>query len=177
MKHVTAEEIMIPLEEYPHLPYWFTLRQAMAELIKTQIDVNGRSSLPRRVLVFDEESRLLGVVRRRDIMRGLEPRFAKGTTSDYPNKLFDVSFDPNLLEVLIDQGLESMRKRAEDTVEAIIQPIHVTVEHADHILKIMHEMVAHDVSMIPVLKDDTVVGVVRSVEVFQQVARVVLGTE
>jgi predicted transcriptional regulator len=51
------------------------------------------------------------------------------------------------------------------------------VNHNDHILKIMHEMVAHDVSMIPVLKDDTVAGVVRSVEVFQQVAQVVLGTE
>ena len=26
----TAKELMIPLEDYPHIPYWFNLRQAMA---------------------------------------------------------------------------------------------------------------------------------------------------
>ena len=26
----TAEDLMIRLEDYPHIPYWFTLRQAMA---------------------------------------------------------------------------------------------------------------------------------------------------
>ena len=25
-----AIDVMIPLEDYPHIPYWFTLRQAMA---------------------------------------------------------------------------------------------------------------------------------------------------
>jgi predicted transcriptional regulator len=177
MKNVTAGEIMIPLEQYPHMPYWFTLRQAIAELTKTQIDRDGRRSLPRRILVFDEDYNLLGVVRRRDILRGLEPRFAKGTASEYPKKLFDVEFDPNLLEVLIDHGLESILGRAEETVESVIQPIHFTVNHEDHILKIMHEMVVHDVSMIPVLKDETVAGVVRTVEVFREVAQLVLGEE
>ena len=28
----TAKDLMIPLEDYPHIPYWFTIRQAMAIL-------------------------------------------------------------------------------------------------------------------------------------------------
>ena len=66
---------MIPLEHYPHIPYWFTLRQAMAEMESSQLEFEGRKSLPRGLLVFDERYQLLGMVRRRDILWGLEPDF------------------------------------------------------------------------------------------------------
>ena len=55
---------MIPLSEYPHMPYWFTLRQAMAMLQSSRIEVEGKVSLPRAFLVFNEAYELLGVMRR-----------------------------------------------------------------------------------------------------------------
>ena len=70
-----AGDLMIPLDKYPHLPYWFTLRQAIAEMEKSELEIQGRKSLPRLVLVFDETYKLLGMVRRRDLLRGLEPDF------------------------------------------------------------------------------------------------------
>ena len=71
MDDITAKDILIPLDSYPHVPHWFSLRQAIVEMEKTQLDVGGRKSLPRVVLVFDEKYRLMGMVRRRDILRGL----------------------------------------------------------------------------------------------------------
>jgi CBS-domain-containing membrane protein len=162
------------LEEYPHLPYWFTLRQAVAEIRAYQIEVQGRMSLPRYLLVFDEKYRLLGYVRRRDILRGLEPSFVKGPPSEYRKKLFDVEFDPNLLEVMTEQWLAHIRERAEKSISDVMLPIEVTVSAEDHILKIIHEMVVHDMSMLPVLRDSKVVGVVRTVEVFHQISEMVL---
>ena len=64
-------EVMVPIEKYPHIPYWFTIRQAMAELAHCDIDAGDRRSQPRYVLVFDEKYRLMGTVRRRDLLRGL----------------------------------------------------------------------------------------------------------
>ena len=32
MEAKRAGDIMIPLDRYPHIPHWFTLRQAIAEL-------------------------------------------------------------------------------------------------------------------------------------------------
>ena len=32
-----AGEMMIPLDEYVSIPYWFTLRQAMAEMEKAEV--------------------------------------------------------------------------------------------------------------------------------------------
>jgi predicted transcriptional regulator len=54
-----------------------------------------------------------------------------------------------------------------------MQPIKVTLKHDDHLLKIIYEMVENNLSMIPVLKDGSVVGVVRSVDVLEEVAQLV----
>ena len=62
----TAGEIMIPLEDYPCVSLQATLRQIIGTMEKWQLVCNGRKSLPRVVLVFDEAKELLGIVRRRD---------------------------------------------------------------------------------------------------------------
>ena len=63
MEMKRAGDIMIPLDEYPHLPYWFTLRQATVELEKSEVEIDGRKSLPRAVLIFDEKYQLMGMAR------------------------------------------------------------------------------------------------------------------
>src|SRR5665811_1300552 len=83
-----VKELMIPLEDYPHIPYWFTLRQAMAIVRETAIKYEGQFE-PRAVLVFDEKYQLMGMLTLRDIIKGLEPRFMHETAL--------VKADPNLV--------------------------------------------------------------------------------
>ena len=71
MKNVTAGDIMIPLDKYPHIPYWFSVREAIAIVYHSELEINNRTSPARAALVFNEEYNLLGVVRRRDILSGL----------------------------------------------------------------------------------------------------------
>jgi len=54
MEMSTVEELMVPLSHYPHIPYWFTLRQAIAEMDRAEIVVNDRHSFARLLLVFDD---------------------------------------------------------------------------------------------------------------------------
>ena len=63
------KDLMIPLEDYPHIPYWFTLRQAMAIVREAAIKFEG-SFEPRAVLVFDEKYQLMGMLTLRDVVRG-----------------------------------------------------------------------------------------------------------
>jgi len=51
METKRAGDIMIPLDEYPHIPYWFTLRQATSELDKSEVEIGGRKSLPRVIVI------------------------------------------------------------------------------------------------------------------------------
>jgi len=165
-----AEDLMIPLDEYPHIPYWFSLRQTIAELESSEIEIKGRKSLPRWVLVFDEKYRLMGIVRRRDILRGLEPGFLSKGPIESRKNLFSIKTDPNLSELSYDKLIDGMRKQAERPVSDVMLPIRTTVSYDDHLIKVIYEMVDNNVSMIPVLKDERVVGVIRSTDVLHEVA-------
>lgn len=168
-----VEEIMIPLNKYPHIPYWFTLRQAIAEMEKSELDINGRKSLPRVVLVFDEKYRLMGTVRRRDIMRGLEPEFLS-SPSKQQSKWFNIQVDPNLMELSFDKVVIGIRERAERPVSEVMLPIARTIDAGDHLMKVIYEMVSNDLSLIPVTREGRVIGVIRSVDVFHEIATLIL---
>jgi len=174
MEAKRAGEIMIPLDRYPHIPHWYTLRQAIAELRASQLEVQGRLSLPRAVLVFNKTYELLGIVRRRDILRGLEPRFLVGESREYERRLFDVQIDPNLSDFSSDAMIREIRAQAERPVSDVMVPIAATVHSDDHIMKVVHEMVKNDLSLIPVLKNGRVVGVVRSVDLLNEISDIVL---
>lgn len=174
MEAKRAGDIMIPLDRYPHIPHWYTLRQAIAELRASQIEVQGSVSLPRAVLVFNKTYELLGIVRRRDILRGLAPSFLVGGPQDYERRLFDVQVDPNLSDFSSDKMIRGIRAQAERPVSEVMVPIVATVRSDDHLMKIVHEMVKHDLSLIPVVKDGRVVGVVRSVDLLNEISDIVL---
>ena len=173
MESKRASDLMIPLSEYPHMPYWFTLRQAMATLRSSRIEVQGKVSLPRAFLVFNEAYELLGIVRRRDILRGLEPHFLGSRSRGY-RKLFDVKADPDLMELSNGKVQSRIKERAERPVGEVMQPIKVTLQHDDHLMTIIAAMVDNNLSMIPVLEDGSVVGVVRSVDVLDEVSKLVI---
>jgi CBS-domain-containing membrane protein len=174
MEMKRAGDIMIPLDEYPHLPYWFTLRQATVELEKSEVEIDGRKSLPRAVLIFDEKYQLMGMARRRDIMRGLEPEFLMGRPVESRKTLFDVKVDPNLSEFSYDKLLKGIRRQAERPIGDVMRPILATVDFEDHLVKVIYEMVDRGLSILPVLKEGRVVGVVRSVDAFREIADILL---
>lgn len=174
MEMKRAGDIMIPLDNYPHIPYWFTLRQAIAELEHSEVEIEGRKSLPRVILIFDEKYNLMGMARRRDILRGLEPEFLHSRPVEARKTLFDVKVDPNLSELSYDKLLEGLRRQAERRISEVMRPIVATVDYGDHMIKVIYEMVDRGVSQIPVLKDGKVVGVVRSVDVFSEICEILL---
>ena len=173
MNKKLVQEIMVPLDEYPCISERLNLRDAILEM-SVQILRKGQLSLPRVALVFDDDfGDLLGLLRRRDIMRGLEPRFLVGGSLDYRRKLFDVKIDPNLSELSDDKIIARIRKRADRLVRQFMIPIKATIDHDDHIMKAMNEMVDQNVSLLPVLKDNSVIGVIRSVDLLGELTLIV----
>ncbi|MHC5040313.1 MAG: CBS domain-containing protein [Planctomycetota bacterium] len=174
MKDKVVRDIMVPLKEYPYIPETHTLRQAIQAMGRATILMKKRTSLPRTALVFDEGlTELLGILRRRDIMRGLEPKFMTSESLDYQAKLFDVAIDPNLPELSFDKTIARMRQRADHLVRDYMLPIRATINANDHIMKAIYEMVTQNVSLLPVIDEDTVLGVVRSVDVLYEIALII----
>ena len=163
-------EIMIPVAQYPSVRDNTTLRNAIRVIVGAVLEVDLRKSLPRVLLVFDGINVLVGTVGRRDIMRGLEPSFLVSQPLEYRKKLFDVAGDPNLAELSYDHVVKGIRAQAERPVSDVMRPIKATLDAEDHVGKAIYEMVSLNVSLIPVLRERQLVGVVRSVDVFHELA-------
>lgn len=166
----SAGEVMVPIEQYPHISYWSTLRQAVKKLEESTLEAHGKNSLPRALLVFDEQERLLGIVRRRDILSGLEPKFLRTMSIHHRRELFNIEVDANLVDLSTGKIAQEMHSQAETPVSEVMKPIVATVKHDDHLAKIIHKMLSRDVNLLPVLKDDKIIGVIRSVDVFREIA-------
>lgn len=173
MDEITADAIMIPLDSYPHVPYWFTLRQAIAEMEHAQLTVGERKSLPRVVLVFDEEYRLIGMVRRRDILRGVGPDAMQEPVERGGERDPAVSRDRHLADTWQKTDPARIRMRAERPVQEVMTPIRVSVAGDATLMKVIQTMVVNDISLIPVIKDGAVAGVVRSVDVLRVIGEMI----
>lgn len=161
-----VKELMIPLEDYPHIPYWFTLRQAMAIIREAAIKFEG-SFEPRAVLVFDEKYQLMGILTLRDIIKGLEPRFLKETNL--------VKMDPSLTVLVADLLGPQIKEHAQRPVSEVMSPIQATVDGNAPIVKALYLMIKENVGSMPVILDDKVAGMIRLSDLFGEIAKVVLG--
>lgn len=174
MNELRIGEIMIPLEKYPRVSVDDSLRQVMKVLEESVLIVDGRQSLPRVALVFSTNGNLAGMVRRRDILRGMEPDFLIQKPLDYRKKLFDVKIDPSLSAISYDEIIEGVIENMKKPVSQFTRPIEVTINYDDHIFLAIYEMNSARLSLLPVLKDEIVIGVVRSVDVFHEIAKLLL---
>jgi CBS domain-containing protein len=162
---------MIPIDRYPSVRDDATLRDAVHVIESSHLEVERRRSLPRAILVFDGIGVLVGYVRRRDIMRGLEPRFLLSRPLEYRRKLFEVALDPNLSELTFDRMIRGIREQADRPVVDVMRPIEAILSADDHVMKAVYEMVAMDLSLVPVLDGRRLVGVIRSVDAFHELAQ------
>ncbi|MBA3018945.1 MAG: CBS domain-containing protein, partial [Proteobacteria bacterium] len=62
-----VKEIMVKLTDYPHIPYWMSIRDAIA-MMHSVYDKESGLGENRMVLVFDESYQLMGVLRLRNLL-------------------------------------------------------------------------------------------------------------
>lgn len=174
MSEKLIRDLMVSLEDYPCISDTCTLAEAIDQMRKATILNKQRVLLPRVALVFDDGFvDLLGLLRRRDIMRGLAPRFLTAGHLEYRKKLFDVKIDPNLPEFSHDTRIARIRERSGRLVREFMIPIKTTIGIGAPVMKAVYEMVEQDISLLPVLEGDKVVGVVRSVDVLRELCTII----
>ncbi len=162
MKLKQAIDIMIPLSEYPHVLYSTTLCEAIVILQGFQVDKESRQSLPRIVLITNEAGHLIGVVGRRDILRGME-------SSSLATMMLRLSAKKEDHGEISDDVLQSLRQNARRPVSDVMARIRGTLSHDDYLINIVEKIIDFNVSLLPVMKDGEVIGVVRTVEILDAV--------
>ena len=88
--------------------------------------------------------------------------------------------DPNLSELSYDKIITGMRKRSNHQVKDFMIPLEAakaTITYDAHITKGVYEMIDQNVSLLPVLKDDMIVGILRSVDVLHELLHIITEEE
>ena len=161
-----AKDVMIGIFEYPHVPYWFTISQAI-RIVKVSFISTKKYPDPMAILVFDEKYNLMGTLTLKDILRGLEPRFlkpsAKAQVAEENESALSLIWD-----TLFDKGSKEF---AERPVSEIMTPAKYFVEPTDPLTKAAYVMLHHDLDLLPVLENKKkFVGLVRMIEVFDEIS-------
>jgi len=162
-----VKDLMMGIFEYPHIPYWFSIREAVG-MVRASFLERNKYPEPLVILVFDETYSLLGTLTLKDILRGLQPGFLKrGTKAQVPDQ------DESDLTLLGDTFVnkESLHL-AETPVQEIMVPAKAFVGPDDSVTRAAYVMLRHDLILLPVLEEKKkFVGLVRMVEVFDEVTR------
>ena len=165
-----VKDLMIGVFDYPHIPYWFSIDQAM-KIIKASFIKEKKYTEPLAILVFDEKYNLLGTLTLKDILRGLEPRFMRPT-----DKAQAYIQEGQELSIIWDTLFASESKElAQKPVNEIMVPTKYFVEPDDSIAKAAYLMIHDDLPLLPVLEaKKKFVGLVRMIEIFDELTNVII---
>jgi CBS-domain-containing membrane protein len=165
-----VRDILVPLEQFPHLPQTATVREAY-DLLHRQHSSGGWRF--RHMLVFNDSGKVVGVLSLVDLLRTLMPDYIRASLSQ---KAYGgpMAADASLSLLWQESFSAQCRQLAGIPVASHMTPVQHTVRTDDPITLAAYLMIAHHVHMLPALEDGVVAGVVRIVDVFNQAALEVL---
>ena len=157
----SIREIFVPLDEYPNIRDDATLQDAFAVLY--QGFTGGKRF--RHVLVLNEKRQLVGTLGLRDILRGLFPDYLRSGELSHHAECLVPDF-PALTLIWAETFQAQAETAVQRPIKDLVAPITARVGLDDPVTKAAYLMVIHDTSMLPVVDGDTLVGVVRIIDVF-----------
>ena len=152
---IKVKDLLIPLTEYPHLPYWATFKEALIQL--SSASEPGMNT----VLVFDEAYRLVGILTQADILRGIEPKFARHYEEGVPV----------FWSELLAQGA---KKNMTLPIKELMSEAKTMIEASDNILKASHLMLLENQEILAVKENDRVIGVIRLDNVLHEIIDLII---
>jgi len=150
-----VRDTMIDVFEFPHVPYWFTLRQ-VSGILKKAIH-GGKCLRPPAALVFDEKYNLLGYLDLQDILQSI------GNAS--------LAGEKNPPDIFSSSNAETTRilsELSEQPVSSLLHQTRLFADPEDLVSKAAELMLRNSLPILPVLENQKkLVGIVRSTEIFE----------
>jgi CBS domain-containing protein len=151
-----VRELVIPLADYPHMPYWASLKEAVVQLTLAQ-QGRGPEERRRKVLVFDEAYELQGILTQRDILLAAAP----GLDGKPP---------------AWEEFLAGLGEQSAQPIKNFMAPLAAMAQADDGLLAVCHLMVGKGVDLVPVMDGGKLLGVARLDDLFSELSRTILAS-
>ena len=165
-----AGDITMPLSAFPYIPYWFTLRQALAELADEENKRKLEKPVPWLMLVFSAQNQLLGIVRRQNILEGLRSSLPDKLRDQFPT-VSSMAADLDLYRMSFseERACQDLRNQIERKIIEFMTPIEATVDRSDPALIAIYLMINHNLTFVPVVENGRIVGIVYAEDALHEV--------
>ena len=177
-KDATARDVMLPPEQYPHCHTNCTIREAIVAVSASAVKLeDGHIMLPRYVLVLNDEEQLVGVVSRRELLKGLVPHLLEDReTAAHIQELVPFGgHTPSEVFIrwtsLFSRGAIEASK---ESIRSVMVPIRGTVQVDDSLSTVISTMLHYSIDLVAVLDGTKVAGVVLMTNIFDIVAQFVM---
>lgn len=167
-----VKELMVKITDYPHIPYWMSIRDAIA-MMHSVYDKESGLGENRMVLVFDESYQLMGVLRLRNLLIGIEPKFLRKDEKSPYQGLKHADY-AGLSELVEGTFTSKCKEEAAKPVSEVLTPIIATVDANDSVAKAAFIMLQADINLVPVMDGEKVAGVLRMSDVFNELTKIVI---
>jgi cytidylate kinase len=173
-----ASDVMLPPENYPHCRLTCTMREAIVALSASAVKLqDGYIMLPRYVLVLDDDDRLVGVVSRRELLKGLIPHLHEDREAAAHIKEL-VPFGGSMPSDVAIRWTSLFSRSAIEAsmapIQSVMVPIKGTVQVDDTLSTVISTMLYHRVDLVAVLDGEKVAGVVLMTNIFDIVAQFIM---
>ncbi len=148
-------DLIIPLTDYPHMPYWGTVREAIV-----QLNVSYETG-HHMILVFDEAYKLAGMLLQKDILKAISTKLGESDEENIP-----ISWDD-----MLKTGSE---KRLALPVKEFMSEATASIDGKESILMASHMMLKEATYVLPVTEGEKFIGVVRMEDLFHEITNTML---
>jgi len=159
--NLTAGDVMESVFDYPHVPYWFTVGQAI-RIIKVTFLKTKKYVSSMAILVFDEKYNLIGILTLRGILKSIGPGLLPANADALPDDESARTAD----------GEISLPKQfMERQVSKIMIPVQHFVAPDEPLVNAARIMIENDLVLLPVLENKRkLVGLVSIADIFGGIA-------
>ncbi|MDP2168965.1 MAG: CBS domain-containing protein [Rhodocyclaceae bacterium] len=162
----TTRELLIPLADFPHVRSDLSLRDVFAKMHA----LSGTAELFRNVLVVDDKDRLIGILGLKNLLNALLPEYLK-TASHFEGAGEDLS---SLAALWQDDCEEACRSAHKIIVKDHVTPVSATIKIDDPLTIAVFLFATTPANILPVMDNKRLVGVLRLVDLFDEVTSEVL---
>ena len=161
-----VRDLVIPLEEFPHLHETQTLHDAVEVLLSFTCGEFDRVRYA-EILVLNDRNQLSGRVTLQNILLSLDPRLKEASkVKGFEGK------GTGFLDLVVlweDSFFVECRKWSHILIKDLMSPIEHIVKGSDPVLKALAIMTNTKTFVLPVVEDGRVIGVIRLKEIFKTI--------
>ncbi|MBW2262745.1 MAG: CBS domain-containing protein [Deltaproteobacteria bacterium] len=180
MEEKKVKDVMLPIEEYATILVGSTVQEALAALNKAQLGLTYDRHHHRAILVLDTNGDVVGKLTHLSILGKLQPQLLGNDDIQFLDR---AGLTPEFVESMeesyrhLNTSLETLCARAGGLrVEDAMVPTFESIGEDATIAEAISRVVSAHVQSILVTRHDKVVGILRTSDLFEEVADLIRGT-